>query len=218
MCCNCDRAFEPSERLKKMLCFLAAIGFINLAIALLHIYPLNSASFFDIIICIIVLVAYRTLLFYWAQIYIFLSILCLIFDIDTLGVVFQEVYGDNQTLTSLGIFALVITTFSIIFYFFAIFIMFGIYKEMRAEFYENAGMRLQGGGQGNEDFNNQQMEGGGAAWGGAPPQGGNNQNEDINRYRANMYNANNNANRGGGNPAPHGYVPFGGRGVAVGGN
>ncbi|MCQ2816231.1 MAG: hypothetical protein MJ252_03085 [archaeon] len=204
--CQCQRAFEPNPELEKSLVLLKIIGIINVLIAILHIYPMNSAGLMDIISCILILLAYNTLLFYYAQIYILLCCIDFIFMIDSIGVFFQRVFSPNSTVKTMSTseyIALGINTFSLVFYIFAIFIVFKLYKEMRAQFYENAGVNFNNPQNSNNEYNGSEAR---AAW------ADNNINLPAANQRRNNNNANNNAE------APRGYVPFGGRGVAVGGH
>ena len=204
--CNCQRAFEPSPQLEKSLFMIKIICVINVIVVILHIYPLNANIMMDILSCILIFLAYNSLLFYYSQIYILISCINLIFMIDSVGTFFQKVYAskvDTKTLTGVEYYSIGVNSFSLVFYVFAIAMVFSFYKEIRAQYYENAGVNFGDNVEqpANNNINGNENR---APWA--------NNAINNNNYNNNNNNYNNNNNQ------QRGFVAFSGRGVRVGGN
>ena len=208
--CQCQRQFEPNPTLQKMLPMLKIAGFINVAICLLHIFPMNAGGIMDIFNCILIFVTYNTLSYNFAQMYILFTCIDTVFMIDDIGVFFQEVYNQehlaSDSLSFIDYWSLGVNTFSLVFYIWAIYIVFEAYKEMRAQLLEIAGVNVQNMGvpQQQDQENQNQNPPPQNQWGNANMQANAPANVEQPREQR----------QGGG----RGYVPFGGRGVRVGGN
>lgn len=200
--CTFQPSINPDAKLLKQINFLKIIFGLNLLIVLGHIIiSINnktnlSSSGSNIIIelfaCLFLFMAIQCYNFVGAGVFVVFSLYCSVILFVEIGTFFQVVYlcGYNDTKNISVLYAkLGVDTFAFVFYVFAIIVIFPIYREMKAQYLDGIG---RGGESSEQDYANRR------------------------NYEENDEERNNNVE-----PAPRrqpGFVPFSGRGVAVGGS
>ena len=194
----CKEVIEPSIKLGRLISFLKFIVFIHFMIIFIELFLIETGFFFLLFIQILVLLVGISSK-HFAQ-FLLLILVCFfnfILIFQTLGSWFQVGFYKND-----NSFVFCFFVFIAVFELFCIFISFQAYKQSKQEYRIKFGYAEgENIGGGNNIENAQDFE--------DNVQGFNNVGNNVN----NINNGNNNNNNGGG-----GFVPFQGRGYAVGGN
>lgn len=201
--CQCDAMFQPTQRLENQLKLALAFIVIGIILAVLNFIAFIYSFGLNVLLCVLFLfLAYRTKFYVYMTIYILFSLYNSIQLFIIIGTYIQASlqYSDF----SINYFNFSVALFTFTYYIFGVMFLFGVYKEMKAEFVENAsGARSNGFG-----FNDERER--------QENQVSNNQ-VSNNRER----NERNSDERDDNYRPPQqrgGFVAFGGRGTAVGGN
>jgi hypothetical protein len=198
--CECQKYFEPNEKLKKMLNLVLIIMFINIILFILLAIFLGFSMCFEMIIQTLVLFcAYQSVLYTYIAMYIFFGLFNAFLVFRVVGIVIQQIIIEGSSTLQTGSqyagFSILLVT--LVFQIFAIIVLFPVYKEMKAQLYERTlGVSVdpEVSSDRNDSINDDRNI-----------QGGN-----SSQYNPPVSNNQSNNNRG--------FVPFGGRGTAVGGN
>lgn len=140
--CSFRRVLEPSEKLSKFIGLGKILFLINLIITLSHIIGIDFNIFLEGLCCIFLLSAVNSVYFLYAGLYIIIASYLIILNIMDIGVSFQYyIFGKSGSSTEASEYYLLITkTIGLIFYVFAVFVLFPIYREMKAQHMEDIGM------------------------------------------------------------------------------
>ena len=200
--CQCDPMFQPTRKLENQLKLALALIIIGIVLAILNFIVYFSYGF-NVLLCVLFLfLAYRTLFYIYMTLFILFSLYNSVQLFIIIGTFLQaSLQYDDYTI---NYFNFSISLFTFIYYIFGIIFLFGVFKEMKAQFVENAsGMRNNGLGV-NDERERQE----------------NNEVSNNQVRNAREYNQSNNERNDNYNPPPQrgAYVAFGGRGTAVGGN
>ena len=191
----CREVIEPSLKLGRLIAFLKFVVFIHFFLVLVDLFIINTGFFFLLFIQILVLLIGISSK-HFSQFLIFILICFFNFSLifQTLGSWFQVGFYKNDSS-----FAFCFFVFMFVFELFCIFISFQAYKQSKQEFRIKFGYAAaENGGGVNNIENAQDFE---------------DNIQGFNNFGNNDNNNNNNNNNNGG-----GFVPFQGRGYAVGGN
>lgn len=202
----CSEVIDPTLKLRKMLTLLKLLFFIILFLIILDMFFIRSSSFFDLAIeAIILLLVFSTKHYSHMLLFLIACIICMISLIEYLGIWFQKGFYKNEST-----FLFCFLVFELVLEFFSVFLSLQLYRQMKFEYKVRIGLadpenRVPRANNENIEnmANRQQFIANNGMMGGFGNNnnfGGNNNNDEEN----------NNNNRG--------FVPFGGQGVAVGGN
>lgn len=204
--CQCDPMFVPTQRLQNQLKLTIAFLFIGIVVTILNFIVFTPSMGFNVLLCVLFLfLAYRTIFYIYMTVFILFSLYNSIQLFIIIGTTIQaEIQFDDY---NIPYFPFGVALFTFTYYVFGIIFLFGVFKEMKAQFIENAsGMRNNGLGfndererQDNNQVNNNQLRNNREY----------NERDESNEREDNNYRPP--QQRGG-------FVPFGGRGTAVGGN
>ena len=186
----CKEVLEPSIKLGRMITLLKIVVMIHFCLIFADLFIIETGFFFLLFIQILVLlIGISSKHFAHYLLFILICFFNLFMTFQILGIWFQVGFFKNDSSTAFSFFV-----FIFVFEIFCIFVVFQSYKQSKQEYRQKYGFAA--GENGGEEFLNGEENGN--------IQGLNN-NQNDNR------NNNNNNNDGG-------FVPFQGRGVAVGGN
>jgi len=132
--CDLRQVLQPNEKLQKMLGFLKFILILNLISAILRIFINPSDMLYDLFCTLFLFLAYNTVYFIYAAIYMIFSLVNAVYLFVSCGTVLQMYL--QGTLGEFGRKAplfLGISLYLLIFYIFALMIVFPAYKEMKAQ-------------------------------------------------------------------------------------
>lgn len=204
--CECQKYFEPDVKLKKMLTLVLIIMLINILLTILTAIFIGFSMCFELLMQALVLFCgFQSLLYTYVAMFIFFGLLNGFLVFRIVGIIIQQTIIEGSSPLQTGkqytAFAILLVTF--VFQIFAIVVIFPIYKEMKAQLYERTlGVNVDPeGGASNSDANINDY---------AQQNMGRGERQYNPPVSNNQTNVNNNNNRG--------FVAFGGRGTAVGGN
>mmetsp|Transcript_679 Transcript_679/g.672 ORF Transcript_679/g.672 Transcript_679/m.672 type:complete len:211 (+) Transcript_679:42-674(+) len=209
--CECNKYFEPDDKLRRMLVFLWIILGINFVLGILSaIFCSLGMCLYIFIQTIILLCAIKSVLYTYLAMFVFFCLMNGFSMLIFVGIVIQQlIITDHSTLKdSDDKVEFGIQVFTLVFSIFCIFLVFPIYREMKAQLYERVSGMPADPEQGNQ----------------RPQQPVSSSNYRAPQVSNNQVNSNPVNNRPQQQPQPsttsnnRGYVAFGGRGSAVGGN
>lgn len=135
--CDCSPQFTPNEQLKKQLTLVLILQFIMLGIIIaFFVCGLVSIGISYLIMLLFLFASYKSILFFYLSLYIFLTLINSFQMFISIGIVLQQdilqdsnVFKNNKDLVGFGfcVFGLILNIFSIA-------ILFPIYKEMKAQY------------------------------------------------------------------------------------
>jgi hypothetical protein len=191
--CNLQAVIVPNEKLKKMLIFAKIILIINILSAFVRLLIRPSDMIYDLFTSLFLFMAYNSVYFIYMAIYLIFCFFNTIFLFISSGIILQMLIQNTlgELKGSAGL-VLGVQLYLFVFYIFAIIFTFPLYKEMKAQFLENAGL-LGGDSRDQADVER--------------PSRYNNIGNNQASSNASQQNAQSNSG---------GFVPFSGRGVAVG--
>lgn len=132
--CDLRQVIQPDDKLQKMLVFLKFILILNIISAIMRIFINPSDMLYDLFCALFLFLAYNTVYFIYAAIYIIFSLVNSVYLFVSCGTILQMYlqatlgeYGKKAPLV-LGI-----SLYLLIFYIFAIIMVFPAYREMKAQ-------------------------------------------------------------------------------------
>ena len=132
--CDLRPVLQPDAKLKRILNFLKIIFLLNIIAAILRLYVNPSDMFYDLICAFLIFLAYNTVYFLYAAIYIIISLINSVYLFINCGVVIQMIIQDtiDKNKDKVPLF-LGISLYLFIFYIFSIIITYPAYREMKAQ-------------------------------------------------------------------------------------
>lgn len=203
----CSEVIEPTLKLRKMLKPLKYLFFLILFLILLDMFFIKTSFFFDFTIEeLLLLIVFSTKHYSHMLLFLIACIISMVSLIEFLGIWFQHGFYKSQNPYQFGflVFELVLQTFSV-------FLSLQLYRQMKYEYKIKVGLaepdeemqREQ-----NENIHGNELAGNNNYMG----------NNFMNNNFGNIENNNGNNNNYNNNDNNNHFVPFGGHGVAVGGN
>ena len=190
----CREVIEPSVKLGRMITLLKIVVVAHFILLLVDFFLIETGFIFFLVQILVLLIAISSKHFSYFLIFILICIFNFEMIFESMGAWFQIGFYKNDSLITFFFFS-----FMLVFEIFSIYVVFQVYKQSKQEYREKYGYAAgeNVGGENIENF-----------------QDFNENNLGINFQNNNDGNDNNNN----GNNNNEGFVPFEGRGVAVGGN
>ena len=187
----CGEVIEPSIKLGRMVTLLKLVIMAHFFLIIIDIFLIDTGFFFFLFVqAIILFMGISSKHFGHYQFFILICVFNIYISIEALGIGFQNGFTKKDDTLNFCLFV-----FIIVFEIFCVFVVFQAYKQSKQEYRIKYGYAEGENGEGGIIENAQDIH---------------DNIQGINDLQINNINNNNNNNRG--------FVPFQGRGVAVGGN